>query len=52
MIIYCLVCKRKIKLDDKENLFIVTLGNFNNGIFYGSKKIYFHVSCGIEDDSK
>ena len=51
-IIHCLICKRKIKLDDTENLFIITLGNLNNGTFYGSKKKYFHVSCRIEDNSE
>lgn len=52
IIIYCLVCKRKIKLDETENLFVVTLGNLINGIFCGSKKKYFHVICGIEDESE
>jgi len=50
--INCLICKRKIKLDGTENLFIVTLGNFINGIFCGSKREYFHVICGIEDKIK
>ena len=52
LIIYCLICKRKIKLDERENLFIITLGNLIDGIFYGSKKKYFHVACGIENDSE
>ena len=50
--IYCLSCKRKIELDEMEDIFEFTLGNIIKGKFYGCQRKYLHKKCSVLQDSE
>ena len=42
--IRCHKCKKKIKKNQRNKVFQVILGNMDNGDFYGSEILYYHVN--------
>ena len=50
--IYCSLCKRKIKLDEMKDILELTLGYIEKGRFMGCEKKYLHAKCSILDDSE
>ena len=42
---YCKKCNRMIRKKDINTAFQITLGDLENGKFFGGKMMYFHRKC-------